>query len=155
MSAPGAITATFADIKTVRTRGVYQLVFEAPIEGMGEAIGLLGAPTPASEVWVAIARLNPQALRQQGPAAIEPPGRRGSLAQMAGILCNEVPFRRWLAETGDYEGIAVLDLDMAADAVREKCGIASRADLDRDEAAAQRFRDMKADYKLWRDGVTI
>lgn len=141
-----ALQATYADIKTVKTRGVCQIVLEMPIEGMSDAIALLGAPVPGNEVWVAIARL-----RSGAPAVdqIQVP-KKGTLAQQAGILCNEPAFWRFLAEE---TGLTVISAEMAAAEVRRICGVESRATLDRDDEAGRRFRNLKADYQNWLSGL--
>lgn len=144
MSDAAIIRATFSEWRMVKGRKVLQIICEVPLEAQDHVWQALGSPIPDSETWVAIARL-----RDGNAPQIEPPGKSGSLAQQAGILCNEVAFRRWLAETAPVDGIAVFDLDMAADELRERCGVSSRRELDTDEAAAQRFRDMRSDYKLW------
>lgn len=143
------LKATYADLKTVKTRSTCQVILELPIEALTDVVALLGAPVPGNEVWVAIARLRPDTQPQK---ALEDQ-KRGTLAQQAGILCNDPAFRRYLAEAGDSRDFAMLDLDMAADAVRDHCGVNSRADLDRDETAAQRFRDLRADFKIWLQGA--
>lgn len=143
------LRATYADIKTVKTRGACQIVLEMPIEGMQDAIALLGAPVPGNEVWVAIARL------KSGAEAIpEPAPRKGTLAQQAGILCNDFAFVRYAHEhaTGEEE-FSGMSIEAAAEYVRFHCGVKSRADLDKDELAARKFRDLRADYKLWLSGI--
>ena len=147
MNAPAALRCTYADIKTVRTRKVYQIVFEGPIEEMAHAMAVFGAPMPDAEVWAGIARLIPA--RPSAPQ-IEQDRPPAKLSQIAGILCNEGAFRRWLCETGDFPGIAVLDLDMAVDELRRRCGVPSRRELDTDGKAAARFRDLKGEYEAWR-----
>lgn len=142
------LKATYADIKTVKTRGVCQIVLEMPIEGMQDAMNLLGAPVSGNEVWVAIARL-----KSGTETATVTPVRKGTLAQQAGILCGEPAFRRYLAEKLWDGQVIMLDLDMAADTVRTHCGVTSRADLDKDDIAATKFHDLRADYKLWLSGV--
>jgi hypothetical protein len=141
---PDVLKATYADIKTVKTRGVCQIVLEMPIEGMQDAIALLGAPVPGNEVWCAIARLRTGA----DAPAIEPPAKKGTLAQQAGILCGEPAFQR-LAQENGYP----VTVDGAADFLRYQCNVTSRADLDSDAEAARKFRDLRADYKLWLSGV--
>lgn len=53
-----AIAATFVDIRTVKSRGQVQLVFEVPISGADAVLAALGGiPQPAESRWVGIARL--------------------------------------------------------------------------------------------------
>jgi len=133
------LRATYSDLKTVKTRSVCQLVLELPIEQLTDVVSLLGAPVPGNEVWVAVARLRPEL----EPEQLSAPRGPAKLAAQAAMLCQEPGFQRWL-ET-DAEG--------AADAVRLRCGVKSRADLDGNETAARAFRDMRADYRLWLNGV--
>jgi hypothetical protein len=55
---PAAFSATFSDLKVVKTRGVAQFIFEAPLEAADHALNVLGGmPQPMKERWVAIARM--------------------------------------------------------------------------------------------------
>lgn len=130
MTGPAVIKATYADIKTVRTRKVFQIVFEGPIEQMEGAMAMLGAPMPDREVWVAIARL------QEGDEVI----RGGKLAQQAGIIGAQGAFQQW---------IGVKDPEAAAEFIRTHCGVLSRKSLDSNDAAGRKFMDLKADYEIW------
>jgi len=137
------LKATYADLKTVKTRSTCQLILELPIEALTDVVALLGAPVPGNEVWVAVARLRPEAVQQE-PGQLEPPRQLKSLAQIAGIICNEPAFWKY---------IHVANADEAAKYVRGHCGVTSRAALDSNEDAAQAFRTLKADYIIWRDGL--
>jgi hypothetical protein len=58
MSEPAAFTATYSDLKVVRTRQVVQFIFEVPIEAADHACNVLGGmPSPMDERWFAIARM--------------------------------------------------------------------------------------------------
>lgn len=135
------LRATYADLKTVKTRSTCQLILELPIEALTDVVALLGAPLPGGEVWVAVARLRPEAV---ATPELEPPHKPKSLAQIAGIICNEPAFWRY---------IRVADANAAAEYVRGHCGVSSRSALDSNEDAAQAFRTLKADYIIWRDGL--
>lgn len=143
---------TYADIKTVKTRGVCQVVLEMPIEGMPDAFALLGAPVPGNEVWVAVARL--RTVADGAVAVIEPPTKRGTLAQQAGILSNDGAFIRYAHEhaTGDEE-FSGMSEEGAAEYIRFHCGVKSRADLDKDEEAGKRFQEMRSAFRLWMTGI--
>ena len=138
---PDVLKATYADLKTVKTRSTCQLILELPIEALTDVVGLLGAPVPGNEVWVAVARLRPEAVQE--PAAIEhkPPK---SLAQLAGIICNEPAFWKYAL---------VENAEEAAEHVRVYCGVTSRSALDSNDDAASKFKTLKADYRIWRDGL--
>lgn len=149
---PDVLKATYADLKTVKTRGVCQIVLEMPIEGMADAFGLLGAPIPGNEVWVAVARLRPEAVKQivqgtQEPLEADPPRQPRPLSQLAAMTCNEGRFWRFLAEKGDYQ---VKNADDAAQYVRLICGVKSRAEFDTNVHAAGKWRDLRAEYEAWK-----
>jgi len=138
------LKACYADLKTVKTRSTCQIILEMPIEALTDVVALLGAPVPGNEVWVALARLK---VGSEEPAS-EPAVKKGTLAQQAGILCGEPAFQR-LAQENGYP----VTVEGAADFLRYQCGVISRADLDKDAEAARKFRDLRADYKLWLSGV--
>lgn len=138
------LRATYADLKTVKTRSTCQLILELPIEALTDVVALLGAPVPGNEVWVAVARLREGAEAKPTPRLEAPERKPAKLAQIAGILSNEAPFHAYVAE----EGYAA-DADGAAQYIRAKCGVESRADIDGNPMAEQSFRDMKAHYEFW------
>lgn len=139
------LKATYADLKTVKTRGVCQIILEMPIEGMADAFGLLGAPVPGNEVWVAVARLRPEATIAENAtvAEITPPRKAASQAQLAGILCNEGAFQKF---------IGAADADAAAEYVRVHCRVSSRANIDGNADATEAFKALKGEYELWMRG---
>jgi hypothetical protein len=156
------LRATYADLKTVKTRSTCQLILELPIEALTDVVALLGAPIPGNEVWVAVARLmTPQQLEEAIEAIpasdpepdnmIEPPANDDRaprpLSQVSAILCGIVAFRRYLFEAFNLGAIPTKD--EAADIVREKCGVRSRSELDTDEAAASNFRHLRNGYQAW------
>ncbi|RWM29461.1 hypothetical protein [Mesorhizobium sp.] len=69
-----------------------------------------------------------------------PPRKGGPVAQKAGILCNEGAFRLW-AE--------VQTPDAARAFIYRRCGVESRVDLDYEEEAATKFREMCLEYQVW------
>jgi hypothetical protein len=147
------LKASYADVKTVKTRSVCQLILELPIEALTDVVGLLGAPAPGNEVWVAVARLVTNAQLERGldaliePPVIEPPIRRSkSLAQIAGILCATGSFQKFAGASNEQE---------AADYIRGHCGVASRAEIDSSENATRIFKDIKADYDFWMAGGEV
>lgn len=145
MTDAAIIQATFSEWRMVKGRKVLQIICEVPLEAQGAVFGALGAPMPDRETWVAIARLR----GEQKPVALPEAPRTGSLSQQAGILCGESAFQRWVAET---TGVAEGPVE-AAEFVRAKCQVKSRADFDKDFEAARRFRDLRADYDIWRKGL--
>lgn len=138
------LKATYADLKTVKTRGVCQIILEMPIEGMADAFALLGAPVPGNEVWVAVARLMTDAELERGiDTLIAPPRKAASQAQIAGILCNEGAFQKF---------IGAADADAAAEYVRVHCRVSSRANIDGNADATEAFKALKGEYELWMRG---
>ena len=112
-----AIAGTFSDLRTVKTRGICQLVIEIPIEQADTALAALGGvPQPGKEKWVALAplqesprsaHLNPSG---EGTVASEAtPVRAGGeptkekckwssmkWVERFGILCDDMQFRKWV-----------------------------------------------------------
>lgn len=162
-----AFRATFSDWKLVRSRKVIQVVFEVPLEQADHAYGVLGGmPNPASEVWCAVARLKqegggasgrsmsaehdaqPRSQQDKPAGGAKRAFHELSGAQQAGILCNEPAFRRWLAETGDT-AILMFDVSMAADEVRGRLGINSRAEIDSDPRIQRHWQSIVSAYRAW------
>lgn len=154
------LAGNYSDFKFVKTRSVVQIVIELPIERAQEVFDLLGAPLPGAEIPVAIARLN---LSAPAPTAaiesldediwenreIEKPTRQYTLAQQAGMLCNDRGFWKWIEWETRGQFAAEINAMTAADYVRSVCRINSRTELDVDHDAELRFRDMRADYNNW------
>lgn len=136
------LKATYADLKTVKTRSTCQLILELPIEALTDVVALLGAPVPGNEVWVAVARLRPEATQQE-PEQLDPQRPSKSLAQIAGIICSQPAFWKYIQVDGE---------EAAARYVRNWCNVSSRAAIDHNEDAAREFRTLNTDYKLWLDG---
>lgn len=127
-----AIAGTFVKIEPVATRKVVRLHVECPIEQADQILRALGGyPDPANAKWVGIA-----------PLAAKPENtlKGGLLAKKAGILCNEPAFQKWCDAT---------DPDSAADYIRVRCNVESRAHLDHDADAARAFRDIELEYQNW------
>lgn len=135
-----AILGTYSDFKLVKTRSVVQVVIEVPVERAKEVTDLLGMPMPGGEIHIGFARVD--LTKASDPVKLP---RLGN-AQMAGILCNEGGFRKYLSERS---GKPIPDADAAAVVVRFACSVKSRADLDTDTHGAQLWRDLKAEYEMW------
>lgn len=60
----------------------------------------------------------------------------GALARLAAQLCDDPSFWHFVEEQFDQ---CILDANQCADWMREQCGIASRAELDSNEDAAEYF----------------
>jgi hypothetical protein len=158
MSDLAAIQAQLVDIRNVGTHKSLKLTLHVPEEYALKAIEAFGWPTGANPVPVALARLNleKEVVRpdRHDPAADKSPGRAEPrtfdslpLPQQAGILCQEGGFRAFLNEEFNY---ACETADDAAEAVRERCNIASRSELGRNKKAAERFIELREQYQAWR-----
>ena len=152
-----AISATYSDLKFVRTRKVVQIILECPIEQSKQVTDLLGFPKPDAEQWVGVAPLAgvEPTKDQKPPSEPDRPRKRWSelsRAQRAGIRCGDPKFQQWFAVEfpglwsdmslhGDHE-------KMAAAAVRYLCRrIGSRAELDTDEEAGTLWDALDAQYR--------
>lgn len=150
MSSRTAISGTYSDLKFIRSRKVAQVVIEIPIEEAGVFTSLFGTPNPATETWVAMARLVDGGARV-GREEAEPAVRRKFSellpAQQSGIRCNEPAFWRFLSE---YWGYQVKNADDAAEAVRDACKVQSRADLNMIGGdGGKRWRVLNAEFDVW------
>lgn len=152
---PAAVQGTFADLKSVKTRSVVQMIIEAPIEQAAEIVRLFGFPQPGKEVPVAVARLRaaPQQIETQ-PATKRQMGDLAP-AQQAGILCSAARFRKFLHETRENAWLLALSqskddpVQAAAVAVRAICGVHSRAELASNPQAELAWQDLKREYDIW------
>ena len=127
-----AVAGTFVKFDAVPTRKVVRITIEAPIEQADDVLRKLGGyPDPANAKWVGIA-----------PLSAKPDNalKGGKLAQSAGIMCAERAFQQFCDAS---------NADEAAEWLRARCGVTSRAHLDHDETAARAFRDTKLEYEAW------
>ena len=145
---PAVIRATFSDWRPVKSRKVLQLILEVPVEQTEQVLQTLGAPMPDAERWVAVALLQPEKPAQNAvpdrQAVAYAPGRRRfselPRSQQAGIRCDDPEFARWAIRNWGMEG------DSAADVVRWRCQIASRAELDTNNRAARIWDEIDAQF---------
>lgn len=149
MTAP-IFKATFSDFKSIKTRGVYQFIFEVPVDKADAALDTLGGvPKPAQEVWVGIALLDPDKAAPE-PAKPVLLGKRRfeelPLVQQAVLRCQEMDFREFLRNSNRKAGNA----EEAAEAVRIQCGVKSRADLLPDTQAGNRWLLIESAYRAWK-----
>lgn len=78
--------------------------------------------------------------------------KSGGLAKLAGVFCQDKRFLAFLDaewhDDGPYD-----TPEKAADLVRRVCEVSSRAALDQDEAAAERFHErIRIPYVRWQLG---
>lgn len=152
-----AIAGTFSDIRFVKSRKVAQITVEIPIERAGDALALLGAPNPAEEVWVALARLKSNPGKGEKAEKARRKFSEMPLSQQAAIRCGELEFQLWLSETlpGCRDGRLTYSYERdgvrpnPAEQVRQWCNVRSRRDLDTNEVAGADWRDLEPKYQHW------
>lgn len=177
MTTTAVIDGTYSDFKIVKTRSVFQMVIEGPIERAAEAVAMFGVPQPGQEIHVAVARLQvPTPIAHEVPApnarpqeterslsagaapAREPKsdaarerfkmlGEPEQMVAKCAMHCADPYFRDWLAIIEDH---FIKDSEEAAQVVRFRCGIKSRSELASNGAAARKWQQMVTDYDLWR-----
>lgn len=94
------------------------------------------------DMRVALAPLKPQLV-----VASDDGLKGGELARLAGILCSDNDFRMWLQSFAPADLVkAAMDAkepdERAAIVMRGICGVDSRAELDHNAAAAERFHEL-------------
>lgn len=149
-----ALSGTYADLKFIKTRSVAQLVIEVPIENANDVVSLLGVPTPGSEVWVAVARLNRSAGHADTAVASQPgalrqhdgsPKSEGERAvQRAGMLPSNETFRLWLGRIKGND--ARVDKAYAEQYIRDFCGVKSRREIGSSPEARAKLDHLLADF---------
>jgi hypothetical protein len=162
-----AFSATFSDLKLVKTRQVAQLIFEIPIEQFDAAYEILGGvPVPGKERWFGIAAIKaPQqeesrADPRQTSTPTAPSGgearekmawRELQPGAQAALRCKEVIFRAFLTEEhcfrppieGDQE-------EYAAAFLRNYFGIKSRSELGSDHRRRVLWKQMDDSFQAWK-----
>ena len=142
------IQGTFADLKSVKTRSVVQMVIEIPIEQAEQIIKAFGFPQPGAEIAVAVARLDPEATKH-APAPSEKPKRHWddlSYTEQAGIRCNDPSFQFFMREVQEYKSVGT---EQTAGSVRLHCDVGSRAEFDKSSDAARRWEALDAEFQEW------
>ena len=154
MSDPAIISAVYTEWKMVKTRSALILCFEVPLEQQAMVQEALGTPLADQSIHVAIARLKPQTAAVEAPMApdtLPAPRKPAKMSQIAGILCNEPAFWRFLADR--FTTDAIVNPEDAAYALRHICGIESRRELDFCGPHEVFFRNLESDYRLWLRGI--
>jgi hypothetical protein len=137
-----ATQGAFADFRLIKGRKVCQIVIEVPIEQADQALAALGGlPQPATEAWVAIARLE----TKQRVVPLKPENTKLSLEAV--MRCREPLFWKFLntqtTQPVENETDAIW-------AVRVLCGVESRSGLNTDPKAASLWRTLDAQFLAWR-----
>jgi hypothetical protein len=129
---------TFADFRLIKGRKVCQIVIEVPIEQADQALAALGGlPQPATEAWVAIARLETK-------ERVVPLKSDTKLSFEAVRRCKDQQFWQFLGVDNEND---------AAATVRTQCGVGSRSGLNIDTVAASLWRNLDARFLAWKRGA--
>lgn len=174
MSEPRVIQATFSDWRTVKGRKVLQLIMEVRLEDQGEVLKMLGPPDSVGSKWCAIALLdmeraaNGSAAEGHASAAdamADPAPRSGSgsrpersatqrrkftdmsLPEQCGTRCSDYRFERFLLD--EYASTMDAFENDVAQAVRHLLCVKSRAELSTSHDAANKWRNLDAEYQRW------
>lgn len=146
MTDKAAIMGTFADLRSVKTRSVLQMIIEVPIEQAARVIEVFGFPQPGREIPVTVFR--PAETEAVAVKAGEPksktPFKDLRASQQAVLLCKDVVFLQWL-EKKCFRSLG--DEQETASALRHALGINSRAELDSDARATRLWRAMLEEFE--------
>lgn len=127
-----AIPAAAVSFRTLAD-GSCRITFDIEPSEAGAAFALFGKPgTPAALAALAVgyAAKTPEVTPQ-----VTPEVKGGPLSKEAAMLCQNPAFIAWTALDSPNIGTE----DTAAEWVRKACGVLSRAELDAQPAAGQRF----------------
>lgn len=173
MSKVPAIQGSLVDARNIAVHKTLRLLVDVPVESASHVLELFGWPTMANPIPVALAPLNPAAITAQDGERMSPQAaggharagalsqesrseiatkaangrwKGGKLSKEAALLCQTGAFHTFLKEQAME---IASDADEAADILRMECGVASRAEIDHNESAAKRFREIKSTYDAW------
>ena len=151
---PAAIMGTSGTCKTMADNTL-RIVIDIDPRYARDAFLMFGTAGTS----VALARITDEAATAEARkefAAPEDRPKGGALCKLAAMWCAEEEFHNFLAATMKWakaysEPITSV---VAANIIRETCGVSSRADLDHDERAAHIFhRDFRLPYQRWLQGA--
>lgn len=150
MTDPAAFLGNYADIVTRKTRGVFVVQIEIPIEKYQAFVAAFGGPSPAEERPVAIARIDPTKAASEPVKADKPQSKRKWAelppAQQAAIRCGEGGFQTFMSERANE---TMTGPETAARLVRDYCAVLSRKDIKRDTIAGELWQKLDAAYQAW------
>lgn len=132
-----AINAVYADYRRVKGRKVHQIIMEVPSEMWPEFYKVLGEPDIETSQWFAIAKMD---AKEPAPT---PESNGVNLTANAAIMLNDSSFQNFLEYRFPNQQI---DYDWA---LKKLLDIESKKELNTDPAAAIRWRDLRAEFKLW------
>lgn len=149
---PAAVVGTTTTIKTL-VDGTFRVQIDiSPVDAQA-AFALFGTPgTP-----VALARITPEAATAEARKEFQPERQKGgALCRLAAIWSSDPEFHAFLTATMQWADSyrEPVTPEVAAQIIRETCGIESRADLDHNPAAEAIFhRDFRLPFQRWTQGV--
>jgi hypothetical protein len=156
MTKLAAIEGQLVSIKNVSTHKSACLTIHIPEEYALKVIEAFGWPTMVAPVHVAIARMGvaePEPEVKPTPETKSDKAKRKwdelSIAQQAGIMCNEIGFQKFVAERKGIAPQGVITVDDAATYVRQLCGVNSRANIEGKPDAEKKFRNLRIEYDNW------
>ena len=147
MSDLSAVMGASTTVKTMAD-GSLRIAIDIEPRHAQTAFALFGSPgTP-----VALARItNEAAVEQDRKEQREPETKGGALAKLAGAWCDLPDFWAFLTHQFSLEEVCEREAT-AAVVVREVCEVESRADLDWNTDAAQRFQtEIRRPFMKWQD----
>lgn len=170
MADPAAFSATYSDWRLIRSRKVVQIVLEVPLEAADRAYEVLGGmPNPAAETWCGVARINPQRegsaiaaptahdtdhTEPSQPAPVPTTPARASrpfiempYSEQAGMLCNDMSFRKFLREKAHQYNAN--NAETAKQAVRRYCTVESLTEILPSTEAENRWNLLVSAYRAW------
>lgn len=150
-----AFQGDYVDLRFIKSRKCAAIVIEIPIEAAASFVAAFGAPSPATGVPVAIARLAAGKPTSEPAKAITGPVEKKPfsefpLSKQAGMRCNDRGFWKFLDKRNP--GMGIISPEDAADEVRAICLIDSRTELDIDSMAAERWRALDNEFVCWNRG---
>lgn len=156
MTKAAAFAGSYCDLKFIKSRSVAQITVEIPIERAAEFVAAFGAPNPAEECPVALARINP-AKTGEKPASEAPtqdnehrerrPFKSFGYAQQAGIKCDDLAFGKFLRERIEDKGRT------PAEIVRAYCNVESRKEILPKSEAERKWLQLLTHFDLWMSAV--
>ena len=145
-----AITCSSAGVKDLAD-GSLRITFEFEPRHAKEAFLLFGTRGTACAIIALTQEASKAAAQSETIAADKPKG--GPLAKLAGMFCSQPEFWDFinLSDYPDKKLFAQINDSVDAAAwVRRVCGIESRAELDNNSAAAERFHELiRKPYKKY------
>lgn len=152
MSEAAAFQGSYSDMKFIKSRSVVQIVIELPIEQAAAFVAAFGAPDPAKECPVALARLD-IAKPAQEPAKAKKAWADLPPSQQAAIRCEEGAFQTYVTHVMRIERQHMPDdespSDRATRYIRKVCGVRSRSEIYAGSEAEKDWRMIERAYAGW------